>query len=91
MLDIARAATEPEVVKFYRQYMQQIDDVTYPPGRLLVKPDVQDCLYKYFFDASQNRFLPPPRYQARVLKHIIGEIERSCRDEEDVGHLPFSI
>ncbi|EXJ87539.1 hypothetical protein A1O3_04499 [Capronia epimyces CBS 606.96] len=81
-MDISRAGVEPAVVKFYRQYMQQISDVTYPPGNLLVKQDVQDSLYKYFFDGSQNKFLPPPRYQARILKRIIEEIEKSCRDPD---------
>ncbi|EXJ83598.1 hypothetical protein A1O1_07221 [Capronia coronata CBS 617.96] len=81
-MDIARAGVEPAVVKFYRQYMQQINDVTYPPGHLLVKQDVQDCLYKYFFDVSQNKYLPPARYQTRILKRIIQEIEKSCRDPD---------
>lgn len=85
-MDIARAGVEPVVVKFYRQYMQQINELSYPPGSLLINPDVQDCLYKYFFDASQAKFLPPPRYQGRVLRRIIEEIEKSIVDpEEDVG------
>lgn len=85
-MDITKAGTEPVMVKFYRQYMQVINDVNYPPGSLLVNQDVQDCLFKYFFDVKQNKFLPPVRYQARILKHIIQEIERSCKDpEEDVG------
>jgi hypothetical protein len=85
-MDITKAATEPILAKFYRQYLQVIADVTYPPGPLLVKQDVQDCLYKYFFDASRNKFLPPARYQTRILKHIIQEIEKACKDpEEDVG------
>ncbi|KAL2428830.1 Protein-lysine N-methyltransferase EFM3 [Exophiala dermatitidis] len=82
MMDISRAGVEPAVVRFYRQYMQQINDLTYPPGSLLVKQDVQDCLYKYFFDETHNKFLPPARYQARVLKRIIEDIEKSCRDPE---------
>ncbi|KAK4946106.1 hypothetical protein LTR10_014908 [Elasticomyces elasticus] len=82
-MDISRAGTEPLLVKFYRQYMQQINDVTYPPGTLLVNQDVQDILYKYFFDASQNKYLPAARYQARILKHIIREIEKSCKDPEE--------
>ena len=87
-MDIARAELEPVVIKFYRQYMQQINDVAYPPGSLLMNPDVQDCLYRYFFDASRNKFLPPPRYQARILKRLIQEIENSCKDpDEDVGSL----
>ena len=85
-MDIARAGVEPIVVKFYRQYMQQINELSYPPGSLLISPDVQSCLYKYFFDASQNAFLPPLRYQAKVLRHLITEIEKSMKDpEEDVG------
>ena len=82
-MDITRAGQEPVVVKFYRQYMQQIHELTYPPGYLLVNPDVQDCLYKYFFDASQNRFLPPPRYQAKVLRRVIDDIEKSIKDSEE--------
>jgi protein-lysine N-methyltransferase EEF2KMT len=84
-MDIYRAGVEPVVVKFYRQYMQQIHELTYPPGYLLVNPDIQCCLHKYFFDATQNKFLPPPRYQARVLRRVIEEIEKSMIDpEEDV-------
>jgi hypothetical protein len=87
-MDIARACVEPAVVKFYRQYMQQINELSYPPGSLLLTPDVQTCLFKYFFDASQNKFLPPPRYQTKVLRHVIREIEKSIKDpEEDVGLL----
>lgn len=86
-MDIARAGVEPVVVKFYRQYMQQINELNYPPGSLLINPDVQDCLYKYFFDSSQAKFpRPVPRYQVKVLRRIIEEIEKSIVDpEEDVG------
>ncbi|KAJ9616370.1 hypothetical protein H2200_000088 [Cladophialophora chaetospira] len=82
-MDIARAGVEPIVVKFYRQYMQQINELSHPPGSLLITPDVQSCLYKYFFDESQNAFLPPPRYQVKVLRHIILEIEKSMKDPEE--------
>ena len=84
-MDIVRAGVEPVVVKFYRQYMQQIKELNYPPGHLLVNSDVQNCLYRYFFDATQNNHLPPPRYQAKVLRRLIEEIEKSMKDpEEDV-------
>jgi hypothetical protein len=86
-MDIARAGVEPVVIKFYRQYMQQINELTYPLGALLMNPDVQHCLYKYFFDESQNSYLPPARYQTRVLRRIIQDIEKSMQDpDEDVGH-----
>ncbi|ETI19915.1 hypothetical protein G647_08930 [Cladophialophora carrionii CBS 160.54] len=82
-MDIARAGVEPVVVKFYRQYMQQINELSYPPGSLLLAPDIQTCLYKYFFDVSQNKFLPPPRYQTKVLRQIIREIEKTIKDPEE--------
>ncbi|EXJ61985.1 hypothetical protein A1O7_02417 [Cladophialophora yegresii CBS 114405] len=82
-MDISRAGVEPVVVKFYRQYMQQINELSYPPGSLLLAPDIQTCLYKYFFDANQNKFLPPPRYQTKVLRQIIREIEKSIKDPEE--------
>ncbi|EXJ53624.1 uncharacterized protein A1O5_13075 [Cladophialophora psammophila CBS 110553] len=81
-MDVARAGVEPIVIKFYRQYMQQINDVTYPPGGLLVNPDVQDCLYRYFFDPGRNKYLPPPRYQSRILRRLIEEIENACKNPE---------
>lgn len=77
---------DPQLVQFYRQYMQQTASVTLPAGTLLVQTDIQDCLFRYFFDPSRNSYLPPPRYQLRTLKRIIAEIEKSLKQpEEDVG------
>jgi hypothetical protein len=85
--DIARSGADPVMIKFYRQYMQQINELNYPPGVLLVNPDVQDCLHKYFFDEGVTRYLPPAHYQTKVLRRLISDIERSCENpDEDVGN-----
>lgn len=76
---------DPLLVRFHRQYMQQITNLTYPPSKLLLEPDVQQQLYKHFFDGPLKG---PPLYQRKVLKQIIKLIERAISDpEEDVRSL----
>lgn len=73
---------DPLLVRFYRQYMQQIPNLTFPPPKLLLEPDVQDQVYRHFFDGLPRC---PPVYQRRVLKQIIPLIERAMNDsDEDV-------
>jgi hypothetical protein len=87
LCDIARSGADPAMIRFYRQYMQQIKELNYPPGVLLINPDVQDCLHKYFFDEAVTLYLPPAQYQARVLRRLISNIEKACNDpDEDVGN-----
>lgn len=77
------AMDDPQLVRFHRQYMQQIQHPTYPPAKLLLEPDVQNQLYKHFFDGPLKG---PATYQRRVLKQIILLIERVIDDpDEDVG------
>lgn len=74
---------DPLLVRFYRQYMQQIANLTYPPPKLLLEPDVQDQIYKHFFDGPLRG---PPAYQRRVLKQIISLIERAIANpDQDVS------
>lgn len=69
-------------MRFHRQYMQQIPNLTFPPSKLLLEPDVQDQMYRHFFDHSSKA---NPAYQRRVLKQIIALIERTMSDsDEDV-------
>lgn len=72
-----------QLVRFYRQYMQQVHTLTYPSGKLLLMPYIQDQLYKHFFNGPLKG---PPAYQRNVLKRIIMLIEKQIEDaEEDVG------
>lgn len=74
---------DPQLVQFYRQYMQQIQTLTIPSGNLLVLPYVQDQLYKHFFNGPLKG---PAAYQRKVLKQVISLIERNISDpEQDVG------
>lgn len=73
---------DPLLVRFYRQYMQQIPNLTFPPSKLLLELDIQDQIYRHFFhDATNSHHV----YQRRVLKQIISLIERAMKDpDEDV-------
>lgn len=68
---------------FQRQYLQllDIDFLRWPPQALLRSTDAQAWLYRNLF--AEARYLPPPRYQARVLKVLIKKIEQSIQDPEE--------
>lgn len=79
---------DTQLVRLYRQYMQQVQTLTYPSGKLLLLPYVQDQLYKHFFNGPLKG---PPAYQRNVLKRIIAMIERYIEDvDEDVGFVTNS-
>ncbi|KAK8228727.1 putative methyltransferase-domain-containing protein [Phyllosticta paracitricarpa] len=82
---------EQQLQIFCRQYLQLVDAdaLTWPSSELLKKPNVQQWLFEHMFDLDSNRFLPPERYQARVLKKLMTRIEEAIEDpEEDVCHFP---
>lgn len=72
------AMDDPQLILFYRQYLQQIRNLTYPPEKLLLEPDVQNQIYKHFFDGPLKG---PPNYQRKVLKKIIDLIERAIPED----------
>lgn len=81
-------AIDPQLSLFRRQYFQlfEPDFLAWPPAALLKEAGVQSWLYKNLFDDEKNSRLPPQRYQVRVLKPLIGRIEKAIDDpEEDVG------
>lgn len=71
---------------FRRQYLQLLDlqHLNWPADEHLRRGQVQEWLYEHCF--SGDGFLPPERYQLRVLKQLMGRIERAVVDpEEDVS------
>ena len=79
---------DSQLLLFRRQYLQlfEPDFLAWPPKQLLRDPAVQAWLYKHLFDSEKNQYLPPPRYQLRVLKPLLARIEKAIEDpEEDVG------
>lgn len=68
------------------QYFQLVEpqNLDLPPDNVLIRPEVQEALYKHMFDESLTP-LPPATYRARVLKLLVARIEGAITDpEEDV-------
>lgn len=79
---------DPQLLLFRRQYFQlfEPDFLSWPPKQLLRDAALQKWLYTNLFDSDKNAFLPPERYQLRVLKPLTAKIEQVIEDpEEDVG------
>lgn len=79
---------DPEILLFRRQYLQlfEPDFLAWPPKQLLRDPDIQEWIHHNLFDSDQITYLPPERYQYRVLKRLLAKIEQAIEDpEEDVG------
>ncbi|KAK8212411.1 putative methyltransferase-domain-containing protein [Phyllosticta capitalensis] len=68
-----------------RQYLQLVDanSLKWPESTLLKKPDVQEWLFEHMFDQDSIQYLPPARYQARVLKNLTSRIEAAIEDPEE--------
>lgn len=76
---------DPRIVHLYRQYFQQLGELSYPPAAVLLEPSVQNDVSDKFFDSSNGRYLPPLSYQRRVLKDITDRILSAIQDpNEDV-------
>ena len=75
--------TDARLALFRRQYLQQLDNLIYPPPEVLLEPLVQEELSKRFFDDAENPYLPPLSYQKRVLKTLTDTITSSIKDPEE--------
>jgi protein-lysine N-methyltransferase EEF2KMT len=76
---------DPALTQFYRQYLQQIHELSYPAPKVLLQPYAQEQIFHYMFDGSHGSPLPPVNYQRRVLKTILDKIESAIQDpDEDV-------
>ncbi|GIZ45391.1 hypothetical protein CKM354_000856100 [Cercospora kikuchii] len=76
---------DSQLLLFRRQYLQlfEPDFLAWPPKQLLRDSAIQAWLYKHLFDSEKNQYLPPPRYQLRVLKPLLARIEKSIQDPEE--------
>jgi hypothetical protein len=73
------------VVHLYRQYLQQLVQLSYPPATVLLELSIQNEIAYRFFDSSNGQHLPPFSYQRRVLKEITDQILSAIQDpNEDV-------
>lgn len=78
---------EQQVELLKRQYLQLVDpdQLSLPSFPALRLPDVQAQIYKSMFVNSTHTYTPPERYQYRVLKRLINQLEQAIQDpDEDV-------
>lgn len=76
------------IVKFYRQYLQQLDHPAFPPPDVLLEPAIQEQISYRMFDDSNRTPLPPLSYQRRILKVLTEMIESAVEDPD--GDVCFS-
>ncbi|KAK7538559.1 putative methyltransferase-domain-containing protein [Phyllosticta citribraziliensis] len=79
------ADEEQELQIFCRQYLQLVDadSLAWPASQVLKKAHVQQWLFQHMFDQDWTQYLPPERYQARVLKKLMTRIEEAIEDPEE--------
>jgi hypothetical protein len=88
----ASPSSNKELEIFKRQYLQLVDikDLRWPSRGVLRLATTQAWLFQELFNQAVAPYLPPERYQTRVLKQLLQAIEESIEDpEEDVGALFF--
>lgn len=75
-----------------RQYFQLVEpqQLRWPDNATLKRPLVQAWLFGNLFDPSKVSSPPPARYQLRVLKELVGKLERSMTDPEEDVWSPIS-
>ncbi|KAJ5056653.1 putative methyltransferase-domain-containing protein [Bipolaris maydis] len=75
-----------------RQYFQLVEpqQLRWPDDATLKRPLVQAWLFGNLFDPSKISSPPPARYQLRVLKELVGKLERSMTDPEEDVWSPIS-
>jgi hypothetical protein len=77
-----------DVERFRRQYLQLLEprELSWPSREAIRNIETQTWLYDNLFNAANFTYLPPARYQLRVLKHLLQLIEEAIEDpDEDVG------
>jgi hypothetical protein len=78
----------PMLERFKRQYLQvvSLNGLFWPAKNDLRNIQTQTWLYNNLFNAETTTYLPPERYQLRVVKQLLQLIEKSIEDpDEDVG------
>ncbi|CZT41649.1 uncharacterized protein RSE6_01407 [Rhynchosporium secalis] len=73
-----------QLERFCRQYLQVTLELTYPAEEHLRNDAFQRSLYKRIF-SEEVQYVPPPRYQLRVLKELMKRIEVSIQDWDEEG------
>ncbi|KAL2071223.1 hypothetical protein VTL71DRAFT_12458 [Oculimacula yallundae] len=70
--------------RFCRQYLQVTLELNYPAEEHLRRDAFQQSLYTRLF-SEDVQYVPPQRYQLRVLKELMKRIEASIQDWDEEG------
>lgn len=73
------ASARRQLDRFCRQYLQVTLQLDYPTEEHLRNDAFQQSLYSRVF-SEDVQYIPPPRYQLRVLKELVKRIEQSIQD-----------
>lgn len=79
---------------FRRQYLQFLNPnaLAWPSNDILRQLDAQTWLFDHLFDVHIEQYLPPERYQRRVVKRLFELVESSVQDpDQDVRPLLLSL
>ena len=68
--------------RFCRQYLQVTLELDYPTDEHLRNDVFQQDIYDRLF-SEDVQYVPPPRYQLRVLKELMKRIEASIQDWDE--------
>ena len=79
---------DPQLQRFYRQYIQQFSHLAFPHGELLKQDDIQRSLEQHFFTEANSSNMAVS-YQTRTLDKIIQAIEDAVKDPEEEGVSDF--
>lgn len=79
---------DPQLQRFYRQYIQQFSHLAFPHGELLKQDDIQRSLEQHFFTEANSSNMAVS-YQIRTLDKIIQAIEDAVKDPEEEGVSDF--
>lgn len=82
------APWQAAVDRFCRQYLQLEPDPEFPPNDYLKLSDVQEAIYIKVFADGAVLYSPPVRYQHRILKRLVAQIESSIDDGDEYVSLP---
>ena len=75
---------------FRRQYLQMVepDQMAIPTSNVIKLPEVQSALFRNIFEEDCLPHAPSDRYKLRVLRTLVGTIEKAIEDPEEDVCLP---
>ena len=74
---------DEQVSRFCSQYLQLEPSPDLPEPQYLREAPVQEAIFEGLFAEDAVLYGPPARYQLRVLKNLVAQIEASIEDWDE--------